>query len=79
MSAFTHTAQTSHPHSSISSPRLTPLRMIERNRNTDKTDLARLENKIKALETSIEVAKKEGEEKKLDKLEIQVSAVMIKT
>ena len=43
--------------------------MIERNRNTDKLDISRLENKIKALETDIVVAKKHGEERRLDKLE----------
>lgn len=69
MSAMTLTAQTSRVNSSISSPRLTPLRMIERNRNTDKTDITRLENKIKALENSIVIAKQQGEEKRLDKLE----------
>ena len=43
--------------------------MIERNRNTDKSDINRLENKIKALENSIVEAKQAGEEKRLDKLE----------
>ena len=38
--------------SSISTPRLTPLKMIERNRNqvVSKDDINRLENKIKDLE-----------------------------
>ena len=43
--------------------------MIERNRNTDKADINRLESKIKALETQIVEAKQVGENKKLDKLE----------
>ena len=43
--------------------------MIERNRNTDKSDINRLESKIKALETSIVEAKQAGEERRLDKLE----------
>ena len=43
--------------------------MIERNRNTDKQDISRLENKIKDLETDIVIAKKNGEERRLDKLE----------
>ena len=68
-SAMTLTAQTSRVNSQISSPRLTPLRMIERNRRTDKNDITRLESKIKALETSIVEAKQANEDKKLDKLE----------
>ena len=43
--------------------------MIERNRNTDKDDINRLENKIKALESDIVIAKQIGEERRLDKLE----------
>lgn len=65
----TLTAQTSRVNSQISTPRLTPLRMIERNRNTDKDDISRLENKIKALESDITIAKQQGEERRLDKLE----------
>ena len=57
VSAMTLTAQTSRVNSQISTPRLTPLRMIERNRNTDKNDISRLENKIKALESDITIAK----------------------
>lgn len=56
-------------NSQISTPRLTPLRMIERNRATDKTDIDRLEFKIQELEKQIFVAKEVGEKKKLDKLE----------
>ena len=63
------TAQTSRANSQISTPRLTPLRMIERNRNTDKEDINRLESKIKELENSITEAKQVGVDKKLDKLE----------
>ena len=63
------TAQTSRVNSQISTPRLTPLRMIERNRNTDKEDINRLESKIKALETQITEAKQVGEDRKLDRLE----------
>lgn len=73
MSAMTLTAQTSKPHSNISTPRLTPLRMIERNRNTDKNDISRLESKIKALESEIIVAKQIGEDKKLDKLQTSLN------
>ena len=51
------TAQTSRVNSQISTPRLTPLRLIERNRNTDKNDINRLEDKIKELENSICEAK----------------------
>ena len=69
MSAMTLTAQTSGINSQVSTPRLTPLRMIERNRNTDKDDISRLENKIKALETDITVAKQLNETRRLDKLE----------
>ncbi len=69
MSAMTLTAQTSRVNSQISTPRLTPLRMIERNRNTDKDDISRLENKIKALESDITIAKQQGEDRRLDKLE----------
>lgn len=43
--------------------------MIERNRNTDKDDISRLEKKIKALESDITIAKQQNEEKRLDKLE----------
>lgn len=43
--------------------------MIERNRNTDKDEIGRLESKIKALETDIVIAKQLGEERRLDKLE----------
>ena len=43
--------------------------MIERNRNTDKDEIDRLESKIKALESDIVTAKQLGEERRLDKLE----------
>ena len=43
--------------------------MIERNRGTDKEDINRLENKIKALESDITQAKQVNEERRLDKLE----------
>mmetsp|Transcript_21039 Transcript_21039/g.25861 ORF Transcript_21039/g.25861 Transcript_21039/m.25861 type:complete len:99 (-) Transcript_21039:24-320(-) len=69
MSARSLTAQTSRVNSQISTPMLTPLRMIERNRNTDKDDISRLEKKIKALESDITMAKQINEEKRLDKLE----------
>ena len=68
-SAMTLTAQTSRVNSQISTPRLTPLRMIERNRNQDKDEVSRLESKIKALESDIVIAKQLGEERRLDKLE----------
>jgi len=51
--------------------------MIERNRNTDKDDISRLENKIKALETDIVTAKKHGEERRLDKLELSLTNTSI--
>lgn len=74
---MTLTAQTSQVNSQISTPRLTPLRMIERNRNTDKDDISRLENKIKALESDIVIAKKHGEERRLDKLELSLTNTSI--
>jgi hypothetical protein len=58
--------------SQISTPRLTPLKMLERNRNqvVSKDDINKLESKIKDLENQIFFAKKKGEEKqKLDILE----------
>jgi hypothetical protein len=62
---------TKNDSSTISTPRLTPLKMIERNRNqvVSKDDINRLESKIKDLESQIFTAKVRGEEKKLDKLE----------
>lgn len=63
------TAQSSRPNSSLSSPRLTPLRMIERNRGFDREHLSSLESKIKELESQITSVKKVGEDRKLDKLE----------
>ena len=55
--------------SQISTPRLTPLKMIDRSRNqlVSKDDIDKLESKIKELEDSIFTAKKKGEEKKTDK------------
>lgn len=56
--------------SNVSTPRLTPLRLIERNRASDKTDIDKLENKILALEQSIANAKQaQTETHALDKLE----------
>lgn len=43
--------------------------MIERNRKTDKDSISHLENKIKALETDIVVAKQLNQSRRLDKLE----------
>ena len=57
---MTLTAQTSRVNSQLSTPRLTPLRMIERNRNSNKEDISKLVNKIKALESDIVTAKKNG-------------------
>ena len=51
--------------------------MIERNRNTDKDDISRLENKIKALESDIVMAKQLGEERRLDKLEMSLTNTSI--
>ena len=69
MSLISGTVAASSVNSQISTPRLTPLRMIERNRKTDQDDIGRLESKIKALESDITVAKQLGEERRLDKLE----------
>lgn len=74
---MTLSAQPSRVNSQISTPRLTPLRMIERNRNTDKDDINRLENKIKALESDIVIAKQLGEERRLDKLEMSLTNTSI--
>jgi hypothetical protein len=63
------TAQSSRPTSCLSSPRLTPLRMIERNRGFDREHLTSLEDKIKELESQITTVKKVGENRKLDLLE----------
>jgi hypothetical protein len=51
--------------SQISTPRLTPLKMLDRNRNqlVSKDDIDSLENKIKELEDQIHNAKKKGEDK----------------
>ena len=38
-----HVSQSSKAHSQVSTPRLTPLRMFERNRANDKMDMDRLE------------------------------------
>jgi len=51
--------------------------MIERNRNTDKDEIGRLESKIKALETDIVIAKQIGEGRKLDKLEMSLTNTSI--
>ena len=77
ISALTLTGQTSRVNSQISTPRLTPLRMIERNRNTDKDEIDRLESKIKALETDIVIAKQIGEGRRLDKLEMSLTNTSI--
>eukprot|EP00347_Sterkiella_histriomuscorum_P001786 403370684 len=61
--------------SQISTPRLTPLKMLERNRPNvvSKDDINKLEDKIKDLEDQIFFAKKKGEEnKKLDFLELNL-------
>lgn len=56
--------------SNVSTPRLTPLRLIERNRASDKTDIDNLESKILALEQSIANAKQQQTDNHaLDKLE----------
>ncbi len=50
--------------SQISTPRLTPLKMLDRNRANvvSKDDINKLEDKIKDLEDQIFNAKKKGEE-----------------
>lgn len=60
--------------SQISTPRLTPLKMIDRNRNqlVSQDDIDKLEFKIKEIEDQIFAAKKKGEDKKIDKLETQL-------
>lgn len=45
----------------MSTPRLTPLRMFERNRNADRMDMTRLEQKLLDLEKDIVQAKKVAE------------------
>lgn len=54
--------------SQISTPRLTPLKFLDRNRNqlVSNDDINSLENKIRQLEDQIVNAKKKGEEKKLN-------------
>ena len=49
--------------------------MIERNRGKDTADICRLEDKIKQLESQITVAKKAGEDRKLDRLEASLQDV----
>jgi hypothetical protein len=60
--------------SQISTPRLTPLKMIDRNRNqlVSQDDIDKLEFKIKEIEDQIFAAKKKGEDSKIDKLETQL-------
>ena len=60
--------------SQISTPRLTPLKMLDRNRNqlVSQDDIDKLEFKIKEIEDQIFAAKKKGEDKKIDKLETQL-------
>ena len=60
--------------SQFSTPRLTPLKFLDRNRNqlVSQDELEDLESKIKALEQQISSAKKKGENKKLDKLEAKL-------
>ena len=52
--------------SQISTPRLTPLKFLDRNRNQllNQDDITTLESKIKELENQITNTKKKGEEKK---------------
>jgi hypothetical protein len=54
--------------SQISTPRLTPLKMLDRNRNqvVSKDDIESLESKIKELEDQIFLTKSKPEEKKKD-------------
>jgi len=71
--AASHLSQSSRAHSSLSTPRLTPLRLIERNRSTDKNDIFRLEDKIKQLETSINIAKTKQTERCFSPLKLSPS------
>jgi hypothetical protein len=61
-------------HSSISTPRLTPLKMLERNRNqfVSNEDINKLEDKIKELENSISFAKKAGQDRSVIVAETKV-------
>ena len=68
-----HVSQSSRANSSISTPRLTPLRLFERNRATDRMDLDRLEQKLVELENQITTAKQAGEEKKFEMLERSIA------
>ena len=62
-------SQSSKANSQLSTPRLTPLRMIERNRASDKNDINMLESKILELERQICTAKQQGEDRKLELME----------
>ena len=58
--------------SNISTPRLTPLKLIDRRRDSSfisKFDIHALEGKIKAIESQIDQVKIRGEERCLNKLE----------
>lgn len=58
--------------SNISTPRLTPLKHIDRRRGGNiisKLDIDDLENKIKAIESKIDEVKLRGEQRKLDRAE----------
>ena len=68
-----HVSQSSRANSSISTPRLTPLRLFERNRASDRMDLDRLEQKLVELENQISSAKLAGEEKKFEILERSIA------
>ena len=59
-------SETNGAISQISTPRLTPLKMLDRNRNqlVSKDDIDSLESKIKELEDQILHAKTKGDEKK---------------
>lgn len=50
LASHSNRSQSSKANSQISTPRLTPLRMFERNRATDKMDMDRLEKKLMELE-----------------------------
>ena len=64
-------SQISKQNSAISTPRLTPLKNVERKRGgiVSKIDIDALEGKIKAIESQISQVQMIGGERRLDKLE----------
>lgn len=72
--------QISQQPSCISTPKLTPLKNIERKRGENlvsKIDIGALEEKIKAIETQIDQVKMIGGKRKLDLLEQSLNNTLI--